>query len=322
MAAYLAVLDHGRPHPGHEPGPRRPPDPRLAGQLQRAAGSRSTPYGVREDDHRIDYDALERQAQEVRPEADRGRAPAPIRASSTSSAWRPSRTPADALLMVDMAHIAGLVAAGLHPSPFPHADLVTTTTHKTLRGPRGGLIFCARGAGQAGRQGGLPGHPGRAADARHRGQGRRASSWPRPMSSGATSGGPWRTRRSSRRRVAAARRQRRLRRHRQPPDAGRRDAARRDRQGGRERCSTRWASPSTRTPSRSIRCRRTPRRASGWARRPPRPAASGPAEMRQVGELIVRTLSRIAMTRQTQARSRDEVRDICARFPVPGLPAA
>ena len=48
----------------------------------------------------------------------------------------------DALLFVDMAHIAGLVAAGQHPSPFPHADLVTTTTHKTLRGPRGGLVFC------------------------------------------------------------------------------------------------------------------------------------------------------------------------------------
>ena len=51
-----------------------------------------------------------------------------------------------ALLFVDMAHIAGLVAAGVHPSPFPHADIVTTTTHKTLRGPRGGLIFSRRDA--------------------------------------------------------------------------------------------------------------------------------------------------------------------------------
>ena len=55
----------------------------------------------------------------------------------------------DALLFVDMAHIAGLVAAGLHPSPFPHADIVTTTTHKTLRGPRGGLIFCRESLGKA-----------------------------------------------------------------------------------------------------------------------------------------------------------------------------
>ena len=49
-----------------------------------------------------------------------------------------------ALLFVDMAHVAGLVAAGVHPSPFPHADIVTTTTHKTLRGPRGGMVFAAR----------------------------------------------------------------------------------------------------------------------------------------------------------------------------------
>jgi len=54
----------------------------------------------------------------------------------------------DALLLVDMAHIAGLVAAGLHPSPFPHADIVTTTTHKTLRGPRGGLVFGRAGLGK------------------------------------------------------------------------------------------------------------------------------------------------------------------------------
>jgi len=55
----------------------------------------------------------------------------------------------DALLMVDMAHIAGLISAGLHPTPFGHADIVTTTTHKTLRGPRGGLIFCREDLGKA-----------------------------------------------------------------------------------------------------------------------------------------------------------------------------
>ena len=62
MAAYLSVLEHRRPRPGHEPRPRRPPDPRLAGQLLRASWFEVHAYGVREDDARIDYDALERQA--------------------------------------------------------------------------------------------------------------------------------------------------------------------------------------------------------------------------------------------------------------------
>ena len=65
-----------------------------------------------------------------------------------------------ALLFVDMAHIAGLVAAGVHPSPFPHADIVTTTTHKTLRGPRGGLIFAPRRAPRRHRSGRFPGAQG------------------------------------------------------------------------------------------------------------------------------------------------------------------
>ncbi len=73
--------------------------------------------------------------------------------------------------MVDMAHIAGLVAAGVHPSPVPHADFVTTTTHKTLRGPRGGLILCREQSRQGHRRARLPRHPGRAADAHHRRQG-------------------------------------------------------------------------------------------------------------------------------------------------------
>jgi glycine hydroxymethyltransferase len=97
-------------------------------------------YGVREDDQRIDYDALEAKAKDVRP------AVVVVGASAYPRIIDFERMAAiahgvDAKLFVDMAHIAGLVAAGLHPSPFPHADLVTTTTHKTLRGPRGGLVF-------------------------------------------------------------------------------------------------------------------------------------------------------------------------------------
>src|SRR6476469_8420871 len=97
-------------------------------------------YGVRQDTERIDYDAMEAQAKEVRPKLIVGGA------SAYPRLWDFERMAAiaaavGALLFVDMAHIAGLVAAGVHPSPFPHADIVTTTTHKTLRGPRGGLIF-------------------------------------------------------------------------------------------------------------------------------------------------------------------------------------
>jgi glycine hydroxymethyltransferase len=97
-------------------------------------------YGVRLDTERIDYDAMETQAREIRPKLIVGGA------SAYPRLWDFERM-ADiahgvgAILFVDMAHFAGLVAAGVHPSPFPHADIVTTTTHKTLRGPRGGMIF-------------------------------------------------------------------------------------------------------------------------------------------------------------------------------------
>jgi glycine hydroxymethyltransferase len=98
-------------------------------------------YGVREEDALIDYDALERQAREVKPKIVVAGASAYPRVIDFERIGQIAHS-VDALFFVDMAHIAGLVAAGLHPSPFPHADLVTTTTHKTLRGPRGGLVFC------------------------------------------------------------------------------------------------------------------------------------------------------------------------------------
>jgi glycine hydroxymethyltransferase len=97
-------------------------------------------YGVREDTERIDMDALEAQAAEVRPKLIVAGASAYPRIFDFER-FAAIAHGVGALLFVDMAHIAGLVAAGVHPSPFPHADIVTTTTHKTLRGPRGGMIF-------------------------------------------------------------------------------------------------------------------------------------------------------------------------------------
>jgi glycine hydroxymethyltransferase len=98
-------------------------------------------YGVREDTGYIDYDALHKKALEVRPKIIVAGASAYPRIIDFK-AFREIADECGAYLMVDMAHIAGLVAAGLHPSPVPYADFVTTTTHKTLRGPRGGMILC------------------------------------------------------------------------------------------------------------------------------------------------------------------------------------
>jgi len=139
MAAYFAVLEPGDrilgmnlAHGGHL----------THGSLVNFSGRlfEVHPYGVDKASERIDYDALEAIAREVRPKLIIGGASAyprifdfPRMASIAHGVG--------ALLLVDMAHIAGLVAGGVHPSPFPHADIVTTTTHKTLRGGRGGLIF-------------------------------------------------------------------------------------------------------------------------------------------------------------------------------------
>jgi glycine hydroxymethyltransferase len=98
-------------------------------------------YGVRREDERIDYDDLKRLAVEHRPKLIVVGASAYPR-TLDFQAVRAAADAAGSLVMADIAHVAGLVAAGLHPSPVPHCEFVTTTTHKTLRGPRGGMILC------------------------------------------------------------------------------------------------------------------------------------------------------------------------------------
>ncbi|NLP13829.1 MAG: serine hydroxymethyltransferase [Clostridium sp.] len=98
-------------------------------------------YGVRKDNFRIDYDEVRKTAKEHKPKLIIAGASAYPRVIDFK-AFREIADEVGAYLMVDIAHIAGLVAAGIHPSPVPHAHFVTTTTHKTLRGPRGGMILC------------------------------------------------------------------------------------------------------------------------------------------------------------------------------------
>ena len=117
------------------------------------------PYGVSKDDERLDYDELERLAREHKPKM------IVVGASAYPRQFDFARIRAvanevGALVMTDMAHIAGLVAAGEHPSPVPHSDFVTTTTHKTLRGPRGGMVLCRTPVRQGSRSHGVPGVQG------------------------------------------------------------------------------------------------------------------------------------------------------------------
>lgn len=106
------------------------------------------PYGVKEGEEVIDYDEMERIAKECKPKVIISGASAYPRVIDFKRI-REICDKVGALMFVDIAHIAGLVAAGLHPSPVPYADFVTTTTHKTLRGPRGGVIMCREEWGKA-----------------------------------------------------------------------------------------------------------------------------------------------------------------------------
>lgn len=142
LAAYLALLEPGDTvlgmnlaHGGHL---THGSPVNLSGQLYRFV-----PYGVDRETERIDYAQLAELARRERPRLIVAGATAYPR-SLDFAAFARIAAEVGARLMVDMAHIAGLVAAGVHESPIPHADVVTSTTHKTLRGPRGGLIFCRR----------------------------------------------------------------------------------------------------------------------------------------------------------------------------------
>jgi glycine hydroxymethyltransferase len=140
MAVYLSVLNYGDTvlgfdlsHGGHL----------THGHPLNFSGKsyKIVPYGVTKEDETIDYDAMEQLAQEHKPKLILCGASAYSRVIDFERIAAIAKS-VDALLMADIAHIAGLVAAGIHPSPIPHCDFVTTTTHKTLRGPRAGMIMC------------------------------------------------------------------------------------------------------------------------------------------------------------------------------------
>ncbi len=140
MAAYLAVLKPGEtlmglalPHGGHL---THGSPVNFSGVLFRAVA-----YGVREDTGRIDYDDVRATARAERPRLIVAGGSAYARIFDFA-ALRSIADEIGASFLVDMSHFAGLVAGGVHPSPVPHAQIVTTTTHKTLRGPRGGMILC------------------------------------------------------------------------------------------------------------------------------------------------------------------------------------
>lgn len=157
-AVYLALLEHGDTilgmnlaHGGHL----------THGSPVNFSGKffNIVPYGVDEQTFRIDYDEVRRLALEHKPKLIIAGASAYPRIIDFERLAEIARE-VDAIFMVDMAHIAGLVAAGLHPSPVPHADIVTTTTHKTLRGPRGGIILCKQKYAAAIDKGIFPGMQG------------------------------------------------------------------------------------------------------------------------------------------------------------------
>ena len=234
-------------------------------------------YTVRTQDQLIDYDALAELALEHKPKVIIAGGSAYSREIDFAR-FREVADSVGAKLMVDMAHFAGLVAGGVFPSPLPHAHVVTTTTHKTLRGPRGGMILSndlklgkkLDSAVFPGLQGGPLMHV-IAAKAVAFGEALRPEFklYARDVIANA---------RALAESLAVARSVHRLRRHRQPPDAGRPARQGRHRHGRRGEPGAGRTSPATRTASRSIPRRRRSPPACVWARPPaPRAASASPS---------------------------------------------
>ena len=316
-AAYLAVLEHGDAilgmslaHGGHLTHGH---PINFSGRYFDVHG-----YGVSQADGRIDYEALAAQAREVRPRLIVAGASAYPR---TIDFERMAAIAAEveALLMADMAHIAGLVAAGLHPSPFPHADIVTTTTHKTLRGARGGMVFAKAALARAIDRAVFPG----------------------------TQGGPLMNAIAGKAVALLEARSEGFRAYQHQVIENAKVLAETLLAAGTELVSGG-------TDNHLILVDVTPLGVTGTEAEllldevgitvnknaipfdplPPNTASGirvgtpattsrgfGPEEMRRVGELIVRTL-REREDPTALAAVRDEVKEICARFPVPGLPEA
>ena len=171
MAVFLATLNHGDKilgmnlsHGGHL----------THGHPMNFSGINFevSDYGVNKDTERIDYDELQKIAEEKRPKMLICGASAYPRILDFARIGEIAKS-IGAIVLADIAHIAGLVAAGLHPSPVPHCEFVTTTTHKTLRGPRGGLILCREESAKAIDKAVFSRHSGRTARAYYFGESRR-----------------------------------------------------------------------------------------------------------------------------------------------------
>ena len=278
---------------------------------------RAVQYGIRPDNGEIDYDALAAQALAEKPKM----IIAGFSAYSRDLDFKKFREIADsvgAYLFVDMAHVAGLVAAGLYPDPIPYADVVTTTTHKTLRGPRGGLILARANEAITKKLNSLrvPRHAGRPADARDRREGGGVPRSAAARVQGLPEAGG-RERARDGRAAAEARLQDRLRRHRQSPVPARPLRQGDHRQGSRRRARQgAHHGQQERGAERSASAHRHERHPHRYARPAPR-AASRSASSSRSPTWSPTCSMRTAAMRPSRRRARAAA-ELCRRFPVYG----